>query len=222
MMPASKTISAVIARAARYVLVVGAMTLTAATAQAQNAADEPEAAKQFISDLAEKAIGFWKDPTLNAKEREQRFRELMNEGFAVDFISKLVLGRHRRTADEEDLNTYYELFPEYIVNSFAGRLDDYGNQTIEVTGTNPAGSRDIFVRSKIINPQSDSGPIKADWRVRKIDGAFKIVDVKVEGVSMAITKREEFSEIVSNEGFSGLLEELRSGSVLETETAQAE
>jgi len=203
-----------------FALLIGVLAFGTQAAQAQNAADEPEAAKEFVVELSDRAIESWKDPTMNADEREERFRELMYNGFAVDFISKLVLGRHRRTADEDDLEAYYDEFPEYIVNSFTGRLNDYGNQTIEVTGTAPAGSRDVFVRSKIINPQSDAGPIKADWRVRKIDGEFKIVDVKVEGVSMAITKREEFSEIISNEGFSGLLEELRKGSVLET--AQAE
>jgi phospholipid transport system substrate-binding protein len=39
-----------------------------------------------------------------------------------------------------------------------------------------------------------------DWRVRKADGRFKIVDVHVEGVSMALTEREEFGSVIQRKG----------------------
>jgi len=190
------------------------------TAGEAPAAEQPEAAAQFISDLADRAIEVWKDPTVTEAEREKAFRDLLYDAFAVDFISQLVLGRHYRTASEQQIATYKELFPEYIIRSFTGRLGNYNDQDIEVVSTAPAGTRDLFVRSQIITPNSEGEPIHADWRVRNLNGQFKIVDVKVEGVSMAITKREEFSSIIAKDGFDGLFEELRTGSAVETAAAE--
>lgn len=184
------------------------------------AAEQPDAAREFVETLADRAIEVWKDPTVTEQGREEAFRDLLYDAFAVDFISRLVLGRHYRTASEEQIETYTDLFPEYIIRSFTGRLGNYNDQNIEVQGTAPAGTRDLFVRSRLVTPNSKGDPIQADWRVRNIDGEFKIVDVKIEGVSMAITKREEFSSIIAKGGFDELFEELRSGSVVET--AQAE
>jgi len=213
---------------AALLMAAAAWTVTAPAAAAQDlqpageapAAEQPQAAQDFVSVLADHAIEVWKDPTVNAQEREEAFRDLLYDAFAVEFISRLVLGRHSRTASEEQLETYDDLFPEYIIRSFTGRLGDYNDQNIEIMGTAPAGTRDLFVRSHLVTPNSKGDPIQADWRVRNMDGEFKIVDVKIEGVSMAITKREEFSSIIANGGFDGLFEELRTGSAVETAAAE--
>ena len=52
-------------------------------------------------------------------------------------------------------------------------------------------------------------PIMADWRVRIIDKQYRIIDVSVEGVSMAVTQRSEFNAVIQNSGIEGLMEALR-------------
>ncbi|RME67800.1 MAG: ABC transporter substrate-binding protein, partial [Alphaproteobacteria bacterium] len=59
--------------------------------------------------------------------------------------------------------------------------------------------------------RSDGGPpIAADWRVRRMpDGELKIIDLRVEGISLAETKRQEFASMIANNGFAGFLDQLR-------------
>ena len=52
-------------------------------------------------------------------------------------------------------------------------------------------------------------PLECDWRVRQRDGKLRIIDVMVEGVSMAVTQRSEFSAVIKSRGFDGLLSALR-------------
>lgn len=172
-----------------------------------------EGARQFINKLSEDAVQVWRDSTKTETERQQAYRDLLYAGFDVNFISRLVLGRHVRTASREQLETYQELFPPYIINTFASRIGDYGNEKLEILGVVPAGSRDVFVRTNILRPNAE--PIAVDWRVRKVDNEFQIVDIKVEGISMAITQRDEFSSIINRQGFDGLLTHLREGAELE-------
>jgi phospholipid transport system substrate-binding protein len=46
-------------------------------------------------------------------------------------------------------------------------------------------------------------PVKLEWHVRKqADGSFKIVDVSVEGISMALTQRDEIASVADRNGGS--------------------
>ena len=51
--------------------------------------------------------------------------------------------------------------------------------------------------------------IIAGWRVREIEGAPKIIDVVVEGVSMTITQRHEFASVTRRGGIEALVQTLR-------------
>ncbi len=182
---------------------------SSAPARAQEAAQDTEGAQAFIQKLSDEAMAIWRDPTITFAEREQKFRDILQRDFAIDFLGQLVLGHYVRTATPEQLKEYYELFPVYIVDKFARRLGDYNNQQIVIGDTAPAGRRDVFVRTTLVRPGGE--PIAADWRVRKMKDGFKIVDVKVEGISMAITQRDEFASIIARDGFDGLLKVLREG-----------
>ncbi len=50
-----------------------------------------------------------------------------------------------------------------------------------------------------------------DWRVRQVGGGYKVVDILVEGVSMALTQRSDFASVIQRGGgdIEVLLEQLR-------------
>ncbi len=52
-------------------------------------------------------------------------------------------------------------------------------------------------------------PIEAEWRVRTTENRYRIIDITVEGVSMVITQRSEFSAVIQRNGFEGLIAVLR-------------
>jgi MlaC protein len=55
-----------------------------------------------------------------------------------------------------------------------------------------------MVTSQIIRLQRP--PIEVDWRLAESDGRYKISDVSIDGVSMALTQRSEFAAIVQRNG----------------------
>ena len=83
-----------------------------------------------------------------------------------------------------------------------------------VDGTAPAGKRDIYVRSQILRP--DGPPLAADWRVRKIEEEFKVIDLKIEGISMVITQRDEFMAKIASSGLDELIADLRRRADMDT------
>ncbi|MGF1604709.1 MAG: phospholipid-binding protein MlaC [Rhodothalassiaceae bacterium] len=204
----------------RILAVLSALVLFSGLAFGQTAQDDPEAAAAFIDQLSNDAIAVWTDPALTEPERRARFDDLLSNGFAIDYIAQLALGRHARTASKDELDQYMAVFPKYIIDVFSDRIGEYGDERFEVTGTAPAGQRDIYVRSNIIRPSSDN--LLADWRVRRIGDKLQIIDIKLEGISMVRTQRDDFQEKISSSGMEGLIQELYSRLGTSAETASTD
>ena len=69
------------------------------------------------------------------------------------------------------------------------------------------GEKDVVVRMNIDQPSGP--PIIADWRVRTTGSRYRIIDVMVGGISMAIMHRSEVASVVQRNGIEGLLKVLR-------------
>lgn len=164
-------------------------------------------AAQFINQLGNQAIDTLRATNLTLDQREARFRGLLSRGFDLRFIGRFVLGRYWRTATPDQQTDYLTLYGEFLLKTYSARLGGYSGETLTVTGTRQATNKDIVVSTNLNRP---SGPsIAADWRVRVIDGQFRIIDIMIEGVSMAVTQRSEFASVVRRDGIDGLLAILR-------------
>ena len=166
-----------------------------------------EAATSFIKDLSSRAIEILRDESVSLQEREQVFQDMLEEGFALDFIGRFVLGRNYRTTTKEQRSDYQSLFEVYVLKTYTTRLGAYADQRFVVQGARAAGKRDLFVNTEVV--QTDGPPIKVDWRIRNFDGLLQVIDVNIEGISMALTQRQEFASVIQKNGIDGLLEMLR-------------
>ena len=92
-----------------------------------------------------------------------------------------------------------------------------GGEKFVVTSSRPAGD-DTMVASEIVYTTNDP-PLKIEWRVRGNDGKPTIIDVLPEGVSLVLTHRSEFDEVVAKGGMSGLLAELRARAAAKAKAA---
>jgi len=187
--------------AAGAILAVPGLLLAAASPQAI------EGGAAFIKALAGKAIGILQSSGDKIEVREAQFRDLLSNGFDMPFIARFVLGKHWRKATPQQRADYQALFTEFVLQTYSRRMGGYSGEVFTVAGARAAGKRDVMVRTMIARPGGSA--IKADWRVRPKDGQYRIIDIMVEGVSMAVTQRSEFSAVVRRRGMQGLLQTLR-------------
>jgi phospholipid transport system substrate-binding protein len=172
------------------------------------AADADPAASAFMQTLGNEAIRDLTDPAVPKGEREVRFRRLLDDHFDMAAISKFVLGRYWRSADESQRDEFRKLFEDFIVGSYSARFGEYRGEAFKVEGSSVDNAGSIIVHSRIDMPSSED--IRVDWRLRGTDADFSIVDIIVEGVSMAVTQRSEFASVIqSRGGVDGLIEALR-------------
>lgn len=178
------------------------IVLAAALPGPARAANDPAG---FVADLGARAIGVLTSASSEA-DRERQFRALFEEGFDVPEISRFVLGPYWRTATEVQRTEFTKLFESYVVHAYSVRFNAYAGQQLKVGSARPEGDNSSLVQSQIALPSGGQPPVRVDWRVSGHGNAYKISDVTVEGVSMALTQRQEFASVIQRGG--GQLEAL--------------
>jgi phospholipid transport system substrate-binding protein len=197
-----------LAAAAAGAVAVAAPTLVLAQ-RSGGASAQPEA-EAFINNLAQRGIASLTGQGTRDAERSQRFRDLLFTNFDVPTIARFVIGRYWRVASEPERQEYMRLFGDMLVGMYANRFAEYQGEQVRVTSSRVTGEGDIFVTSDLVRPGQPQ-PLKVEWVLRRDAGSFKIVDVRVEGVSMAVTQRDEFGSIIQRGGgqMSALLTVMR-------------
>jgi phospholipid transport system substrate-binding protein len=181
----------------RRSLLTGLFVLFANASIAAPPLVNPADAVAFMNRVWERAVELLNnkaDPAF----REARFRELFDKDFDCPGIARFVLGRYWRTASEEEQQEFVKLFEDYVVFVYATRLSNFGGEILKVRGSRSDGDG-VIVSTDVIHPGA-APPTKIDWRLVTENGAYKISDIIVEGISMMTTQRSEFASVVQRNG----------------------
>lgn len=181
----------------------GADTLHMANAQnTKNKAGAPAAtndpAATFVDKMAGDAIAFL-GGSMSQTQKKQAFAKLLEQSFDMNTIGRFSLGTYWRQATPQQQQEYLRLFKDYVINIYSQRFQEYNDQRFETRGARKESERDTIVTSAIIDPRSGA-QTRVDWRVRERNGKYQIVDVIVEGVSMSVTQRSDFSSVIQRGG----------------------
>ena len=133
--------------------------------------------------------------------KEQKIEELKSiakDTVDIKGISFYTLGSKRKDLSDEEKTIYTELFEKYFLKSFSSRLAEYTDPRIRVDSQKKLNDKYTMVSSTLL--ATDKKPeIKIDWRVvTKNPDKPLIIDVVIEGVSLAKVQKEEFSSIIQN------------------------
>ncbi|MBD5398269.1 ABC transporter substrate-binding protein [bacterium] len=170
-------------------------------------ADDLSNVKKYTQNVIDDAIVkiFNKDLQTTA-ERIPPFRKVINANLNFDFISNFVLGVYARDMTPEQKDKFIKEFAELNVYTFAKKFASYSDQKIQVTdATQGKKEGQYFVSSKVISNNPGDKDFIVDWRIMKVDDSYKVIDVIIEGVSMAMSYKNEYAPILktgSEEGKS--------------------
>ncbi len=190
----------------RSVLTAAFMLISGALAPAiVAAAADPAGVITNLGNRALEVLGKNATPA----QRVARFHELFREDFDVPGIARFVLGRYWKTATAEQQEEFVRLFEDYIALVYSSQLAAYSGETLRVTGSR-ADPEGAIVASEIVRP-TGAPPVKVEWRLTDQHGTYKIRDVAVDGISMAVTQRSEFASVIQRNGgqVQGLIAMLR-------------
>ena len=152
--------------------------------------------KIFIAELIDDATKTLSDKSISKADKEKKIESITLENVDIDAISMYTLGSIRKTLDQDTLKKYKELFKKYFLKSLTSRLTDYSEQKFEVLSVEQKTETTTIVTSRIV--KSSSQPeLKVEWRIYTKNPMKPLIrDLRVEGLSIARTQKEEFASIL--------------------------
>lgn len=171
-----------------------------ALGQSASAADP----SQLVQSTAQQVIDIVKNKT--GADRQTAILTVLQGSFDMPAMARSALGTHWNQATEEERTRFLKAVASAEARAYSERFGQYAGQTLTVGKVVPRANGVSIVESKL--NQATGQPIKIDWEVR----GDRITDVKVEGVSMVMTRRSDFNSYIQNHGgkVDALVQELES------------
>ena len=128
--------------------------------------------------------------------------------FNFERMTQLAVGRNWRHANPEQQKALIDEFRTLLVRTYTAAFSQYRNQSVEYKPLRiGAGDTDVVVRSLIKQPSGQ--PVGIDYNMEKLGAAWKVYDVKIEGISLVENYRSTFNSEIQKSGVEGLIKTLR-------------
>ena len=144
-------------------------------------------------------------------EKIEKLKEIASDTVDIDGIGRYTLGSYKNEITNIQMREYKILFRQYFLKSFASRLAEYSNPEIEVISKKKLNKNYTMVSSILVSTKKRP-EVKIDWRVSTKDPKNPLImNLVIEGLSLARTQKEEFSSIIQSNGgdINALFENLR-------------
>lgn len=129
----------------------------------------------------------------------------------VNYAGSLVLGSHFKSTTPEQREKFFKAFSDFIEQAYAQVLTAYTDQNIQIEPAKEVGDKNLVsIRVNIVQ-NGGQAPIKLDfkWRKNSKTGEWQAYDMVAEGVSMVVTKQNEWSGILRQQGIDALTAQIQ-------------
>ncbi|MES2353784.1 MAG: ABC transporter substrate-binding protein [Pseudomonadota bacterium] len=128
----------------------------------------------------------------------------------MDFarLTRLATGKHWREATPSQRDGLMREFRRLLIHTYSNAIGAYKGQTLVVEPLHmEQGDTDVEVHSKYLRP--GAAPLSVEYSMGKTAEGWKVYDIAIEGVSLVMTYRTEFSEEIKRSGLNGLVAKLQ-------------
>lgn len=172
------------------------------------AADEFAAARAPVESLHDLLLSIMKDADeLGFLGRYERLLSHLDESFDLEFMARISIGSAWKDLDEQQRANFTDLSRRLSAANYADNFDGYGGQSFETRSEEPAARGTIVVKTELV--QVDDDDVQFDYRMRKSDGLWRIIDVQLDGKVSEITlRRADYRSAIERKGFDELVKAL--------------
>ena len=163
-----------------------------------------------VKGYADKVLDVLRDPALKAeaakKTKKEKLRAISEKMFDFTELSRRTLANNWKKLSPEQQKEFVELYTSLLEDAYSKKIMAYSDEKITFTKEVPLSEKTVEVQSTVLKKSAET-PIY--YRVILRDGAWRVYDVIVEGVSLINNYRSQFKEILANKPPESLLEALR-------------
>lgn len=185
----------------RLLYIVLIVFLTAQT----GLADDKDTAKKFVESKLNAAIAVLQKKDLDQQKKKDQVVEIVTPMFDFHLMAKLSLGRkYWPGLSEKNRVKFTDLFIKRLKSSYLEKLSLYTDQIV-VYKTPVQDQRKVMIPTELV---SKDNKISMLYKLYKSNHDFKIYDIEIEGISIIVTYRSQFDQILSKGTIDDLILQL--------------
>lgn len=126
---------------------------------------------------------------------------------ASNTIARKVMGKHARSASDEQKERFAEAFKGYMIRFYSNAFAEYKDETVDyLDEPDYKDQRRVTIRTKL--NLSSGTPIPINYVLQRSGESWKIIDVVIEGISLVISNRTQFNTSISRDGLDTVIAKL--------------
>ena len=126
---------------------------------------------------------------------------------ASNTIARKVMGKHARTASDEQKERFAAAFKGYMIRFYSNAFAEYKDETVDyLEAPEYDDQRRVTIRTKL--NLSSGTPIPINYVLQRSGDSWKIIDVVIEGISLVISNRTQFNTSISRDGLDTVIAKL--------------
>lgn len=126
----------------------------------------------------------------------------------LDRMGKYILAKHWKSATEEQRILFVSEFKQILIRNYGSHLAEYSNSKITVLSNKVNEDKLYQTVSTKLDTGIGSKPFQLDYVFRVTEESSKVVDVRVDGLSILKTFRTAFSREIAETSLSALIDRI--------------
>jgi phospholipid transport system substrate-binding protein len=139
-------------------------------------------------------------------ERYRNLEPVIAQVFALPLVTRLSVGPQWASFSPDQQTALITAFTRFTVANYAHNFRDFDGEKFEIDDNASSRGADEIVRTRVI-PAHDT-PVSLLYRMREVDGIWKIADVISDGVSELALRRSDFAAAIAAGGAPTLIAHL--------------
>lgn len=169
-------------------------------APAAHAQADTDAAMSFAQNLADEIMADVVHAKVSLKQKQDAFHRIFISAINIKSTARFTLGRYARTATDAQMDEYAKALTDNIIFTWTERFNNYAGETIRFESARPGERGEVYVHSTLDIPNTEKD-VEIIWRITKNKkDELKLADLVVEGVSMLMSYRNEYTSVLQQNG----------------------
>ena len=167
----------------------------------------------FVNEIADESITTLSQADATDPARAAALKPILQKYFDMPGLAKHVLGAYWKKITPEQQDAFIVQFTNYIASVYGQRFKAYKGQKLEVKRVRDQGATATVFTA--VADGEDKGA-RVDWEIKNDGSEPLVTDIRVEGLSLADTHRQEFTSVLSqhNGDISSLMSILKNKSLV--------
>lgn len=165
-------------------------------------ADEPDTVSVLLKSKIDAVISVLQSKKLDVQAKKKEVSQIVTPIFDFPLMAKLTLGKeHWPGLVEEKRKKFTDLFIRLLKDFYLEKINQYSDEKVVYQSPTQVGNK-VHVPTELISKDTK---ISMLYKFYRSGDGWKIYDIEVEGVSLIVTYRSQFDQVLRKGTIDDLL-----------------